>query len=155
MYAYIYIYLLIVICMFLCIICGISSIKFLNCQAISVDKSHLSPLVLDKHPAKDGSVSPLPTLPDQGPPSATSGPPSASRLPDGQSVQHKVSGQPSPVPKSAGPSSAAVGAGGGGAGVPGTGGLREDDKGSIINTFTDELNGYAQTASNTISELFG
>ena len=32
---------------------------------------------------------------------------------------------------------------------------RDDDKGSIINTFTDELNGYAQTASNTISELFG
>jgi len=116
-----------------------------------VDKSHLSPLVLEKHP-----VSPLPVVPDQGPPSATSGPPSASRLPEGQLLQQKLSGQPSPVPKSAGPLSATGGAGGvpGGAGGEARG-LREDDKGSIINTFTDELNGYAQTASNTISELFG
>lgn len=29
------------------------------------------------------------------------------------------------------------------------------DKGSIIASITDEINGYAQTASNTISELFG
>ena len=30
-----------------------------------------------------------------------------------------------------------------------------EDKGSILDTITDELNGYAQTASNTITELFG
>ena len=34
-------------------------------------------------------------------------------------------------------------------------GQQWDDKGSIMAKLTDDLNGYAQTASNTLSEIFG
>lgn len=106
-----------------------------------MDKSHLSPLVLDKHPLKEVNVNPVPVAGQ-----SASGPPSATPS------QLKLSAQQSSAPRSAGP---AFSVGGGDGGGGGGGGSSEDDKGSIINTFTDELNGYAQTASNTISELFG